>query len=152
MSTLVIDRETLRARGVQVTDDAVVVDLVDGRTISTPLAWYPRLLHGSTATKRRRNCASGSNRCSKTSRISAQRALTGSRSRKCRHRLFIRRICTWASDSNSASSCFEIFESLPDHDAPTTTDKNRQLQNSNACGRPESLGPPLPNRFHNRWR
>jgi len=49
MSNLVIDRETLRARGVQVTDDAVVVDLVDGRTISTPLAWYPRLLHGSTA-------------------------------------------------------------------------------------------------------
>ena len=49
MSTLVIDRETLRARSVQVTRDAVVVDLVDGRTISTPLAWYPRLVHGSAA-------------------------------------------------------------------------------------------------------
>ena len=49
MSTLSIDRETLRARSVQVTDDAVVVDLVDGRTISTPLAWYPRLVHGSAA-------------------------------------------------------------------------------------------------------
>jgi hypothetical protein len=49
MSTLVIDRETLRARDVRVTNDAVVVDLVDGRTISTPLAWYPRLIHGSAA-------------------------------------------------------------------------------------------------------
>src|SRR5438445_398215 len=34
-----------------------------------------------TATKRRRNCASRSNRCSKTSRISAQRAATRSTSR-----------------------------------------------------------------------
>ena len=49
MSTLLIDRETLRARSVRVTDDAVVVDLVDGRTISTPLAWYPRLVHGNAA-------------------------------------------------------------------------------------------------------
>ena len=49
MTTLSIDRETLRARSDQVTDDAVVVDLIDGRTISTPLAWYPRLVHGSAA-------------------------------------------------------------------------------------------------------
>src|SRR6266513_1143787 len=49
VSTLLIDRGTLRARGVRVTSDAVVVDLVDGRTISTPLAWYPRLVHGSAA-------------------------------------------------------------------------------------------------------
>src|SRR5881397_1081595 len=49
MSTLIIDRETLRARSVQATSDAVVVDLVDGRMISTPLAWYPRLVHGTAA-------------------------------------------------------------------------------------------------------
>ena len=30
-----------------VTDDALSVDLSDGRTLSVPLAWYPRLLHGS---------------------------------------------------------------------------------------------------------
>jgi hypothetical protein len=30
-----------------VTDDALTVDLSDGRTISVPLAWYPRLVHGT---------------------------------------------------------------------------------------------------------
>lgn len=32
---------------VTVTDDTLAVDLSDRRTISVPLAWYPRLLHGS---------------------------------------------------------------------------------------------------------
>ncbi|THJ20525.1 MAG: DUF2442 domain-containing protein [Nitrospira sp. CG24E] len=36
-----------------VTDDALRVDLSDGRTISAPLAWYPRLLHGTK--KERKN-------------------------------------------------------------------------------------------------
>jgi hypothetical protein len=35
------------ALGVSVTADALVVDLADGRTVSAPLTWYPRLLHGS---------------------------------------------------------------------------------------------------------
>ncbi len=30
-----------------VTDDTLAVDVNDGRTISVPLAWYPRLLHGT---------------------------------------------------------------------------------------------------------
>lgn len=30
-----------------VTDETLAVDLSDGRTISVPLAWYPRLMHGS---------------------------------------------------------------------------------------------------------
>ena len=29
------------------TDDVLVVELEDGRTISVPLTWYPRLLHAS---------------------------------------------------------------------------------------------------------
>ena len=33
---------------VTVTDDTLSADLSDGRTISVPLAWYPRLLHAST--------------------------------------------------------------------------------------------------------
>ena len=33
-----------RVRDVRVTEDVLVVDLVDGRTISVPLVWYPRLL------------------------------------------------------------------------------------------------------------
>lgn len=40
------------AQRVTVTEDALVVDLVDGRTVSVPLAWFPRLLHG-TAEERR---------------------------------------------------------------------------------------------------
>ena len=36
-----------RAQHVNVTDDALTVDLADGRTISVPLVWYPRLLHAT---------------------------------------------------------------------------------------------------------
>ncbi len=35
------------AVGVEVTDDALIVELNDGRAISVPLAWYPRLLHAT---------------------------------------------------------------------------------------------------------
>jgi hypothetical protein len=42
-----------RAQSVRVTDDSLIVDLVDGRTISVPLAWYPRLAHGSDAERSR---------------------------------------------------------------------------------------------------
>src|SRR2546430_12694542 len=31
----------------QVTSDELTVDLVDGRTVSVPLSWYPRLVHAS---------------------------------------------------------------------------------------------------------
>jgi hypothetical protein len=33
-----------RVKEVSFTEDSLVVDLMDGRTISVPLAWYPRLL------------------------------------------------------------------------------------------------------------
>jgi hypothetical protein len=39
------------ARDVSVTDDEIVVSLADGRRISVPLAWSPRLL-GATAVQR----------------------------------------------------------------------------------------------------
>ncbi|MEP6602328.1 MAG: DUF2442 domain-containing protein [Spartobacteria bacterium] len=51
MTTLVLDRDASRARAARVTEEAVFVELADGRTISAPLAWYPRLVHG-TATER----------------------------------------------------------------------------------------------------
>jgi len=35
------------AQNVQVIDEALIVDLSDGRTVSVPLAWFPRLLHGT---------------------------------------------------------------------------------------------------------
>ncbi len=37
----------MQAQNVTVTEDTLVVDLTDGRTISVPLAWYPRLLYGT---------------------------------------------------------------------------------------------------------
>ena len=36
-----------RVKDVRIDDDLITVDLVDGRTISAPLAWYPVLLHAS---------------------------------------------------------------------------------------------------------
>jgi hypothetical protein len=35
-----------RVTNVKVTDDTLTVDLEDGRTISVPIGWYPRLAHG----------------------------------------------------------------------------------------------------------
>ena len=48
-SPLQNDVAEARAQRVSVTANALVVDLVDGRTISAPLAWYPRLAHGNAA-------------------------------------------------------------------------------------------------------
>lgn len=39
----------VRAIGVAVDEESLSVDLTDGRTITMPLSWYPRLLHGSSA-------------------------------------------------------------------------------------------------------
>jgi len=39
------------AEDIRVTDDDLIVELVDGRTVSVPIAWFPRLVHGS-ATER----------------------------------------------------------------------------------------------------
>jgi len=49
MTTLVIDSAASKATAVRLTEDTLVVDLADGRTVSVPLAWYPRLLQGSPA-------------------------------------------------------------------------------------------------------
>jgi Protein of unknown function (DUF2442) len=41
-----------RLTAVRVTEDSLTVDLLDGRTITVPLAWYPRL---AEATEPQRN-------------------------------------------------------------------------------------------------
>ncbi len=46
MTTLILETEPVVIK-VTVTDEKVIVDLADGRSLSVPLAWYPRLLHGS---------------------------------------------------------------------------------------------------------
>lgn len=38
-----------RAKAVRFDDHSMWVDLDDGRTLGVPLAWFPRLLHGSPA-------------------------------------------------------------------------------------------------------
>ncbi len=48
MPSLVLENEPLASR-VQVTNDRLVVELADGRTLAVPLDWYPRLLHGTPA-------------------------------------------------------------------------------------------------------
>ena len=49
-----------RVEDVRIAEDEVCVTLMDGRTISAPLAWYPRLLH-ATAKQRKnwRTCGAG---------------------------------------------------------------------------------------------
>jgi hypothetical protein len=37
-----------RVKNVSFTEDTLAVDLVDGRTIVAPLAWYPRLLDATS--------------------------------------------------------------------------------------------------------
>jgi hypothetical protein len=49
MSTLELDVGDLRARAVDFTATELVVTLVDGRKIATPLEWYPRLKSASNA-------------------------------------------------------------------------------------------------------
>jgi hypothetical protein len=46
MSTLVTERDVF-AQSVQLSNDAMTVFLDDGRTVSVPLTWYPRLLHAA---------------------------------------------------------------------------------------------------------
>ena len=49
MSILASEIQLAKAQQVSVTEDTLAVDLTDGRTISVPLAWYPRLLYGTPA-------------------------------------------------------------------------------------------------------
>lgn len=46
MTTLILETEPLVTE-VTVTTEKLIVDLADGRSLSVPLAWYPRLLHAS---------------------------------------------------------------------------------------------------------
>lgn len=47
MSTSPSEIRSALAQRVTVTEDTLVVDLVDGRTVSVPLPWYPRLANGT---------------------------------------------------------------------------------------------------------
>src|SRR5437867_10580578 len=49
MRSSAVEARPVLAQHVRVTSDALVVDLNDGRTLTVPLAWYPRLAHGTPA-------------------------------------------------------------------------------------------------------
>ena len=53
MNILAVEIEIPYALDVSATEDTLTVDLSDGRTISVPLGWYPRLEHASP--KERKN-------------------------------------------------------------------------------------------------
>lgn len=47
MNTSVIELHVPNAENVTITEDTLTVDLSDGRTISVPLTWFPRLIQAS---------------------------------------------------------------------------------------------------------
>lgn len=42
-----VDIEVPNAIAIKITDETLTVELSDGRTISVPLAWFPRLVHAT---------------------------------------------------------------------------------------------------------
>jgi hypothetical protein len=48
MPTLTLEIEPVAVE-IELTEDKLIVNLADGRRIMVPLAWYPRLWHGTLA-------------------------------------------------------------------------------------------------------
>jgi len=47
MNSSAVEVQEARAQSVRLDNEALTVDLVDGRTIIVPLVWFPRLWHGT---------------------------------------------------------------------------------------------------------
>jgi len=47
MTTSRVDMEIPNAERVSVTDDTLSVELSDGRSVTVPVTWFPRLMHGT---------------------------------------------------------------------------------------------------------
>lgn len=52
MSTSTNEIPTPVATGVEVTEDTIRVELSDGRTITVPVSWYPRIDNATTAERK----------------------------------------------------------------------------------------------------
>jgi hypothetical protein len=52
MTTSAVEIAVPAAETVTVTEDTLTVELSDGRTLSVPLAWFPRLVHATAAERR----------------------------------------------------------------------------------------------------
>src|SRR5437763_15726612 len=48
-NSLAVETQEPRAQQVTVNEEALIVDLVDSRTLIVPLVWFPRLWHGTPA-------------------------------------------------------------------------------------------------------
>jgi hypothetical protein len=71
------------APGVTAGEEALSVDLADGRTITAPLAWFPRLAHGTAAERanwRLIGCGAGIHWPDLDEDISVESLLAGRRS------------------------------------------------------------------------
>jgi hypothetical protein len=47
MNTSATEMQDARAQAVRIDEDSLFVELADGRTMTVPLVWYPRLWYGS---------------------------------------------------------------------------------------------------------
>lgn len=54
-----VPKTDLRIKSVSCDDDRLTVDLMDGRSIAVPLAWYPRLFDATPAQRGRWELAGG---------------------------------------------------------------------------------------------
>ena len=52
MTTSMVDVIVPDAQSVRISDDTITVELTDGRSLSVPLGWYPRLMHANEEERR----------------------------------------------------------------------------------------------------
>ena len=57
MSSSASETRAVSVRDVRVSDDELALDLSDGRTVTAPITWYPRLVHATS--EERANFLSG---------------------------------------------------------------------------------------------
>jgi hypothetical protein len=53
MNSLAVEVQEPRAQQIKVDEEALTVDLMDGRTLIVPLVWFPRLWHGTPVERAR---------------------------------------------------------------------------------------------------
>ncbi|MBD3320020.1 MAG: DUF2442 domain-containing protein [Chitinivibrionales bacterium] len=54
-----VDIDIPETCSVSMSDDTLTVELKDGRTLSVPLSWYPRLLHATSQERNNRRLIDG---------------------------------------------------------------------------------------------
>jgi len=89
MSFSAVDVETT-AVSISISDDSLSVELSDGRSISVPLAWFPRLTYGNTGERNNWRFIGNGNGIhwpELDEDISVENLLTGKRSSESQHSL-----------------------------------------------------------------